>query len=359
VTEILSRRIGKTHSELVSPISAQSLCFVAVRVLLLPLAVFPLFAQLQNSRPTLRSVREIWGLNSAEAKNAYAVHLEGVVTYSDAEWGLLFIADETGAIYINTHGMGFSTPAGSRIHVDAVTGPGDIGTVIVRPNIHVLGQGSLPPPERRSLTEINTLTFDSHFVETHGVLAACDQPWARICFRIVDGKVSALVVIPIPNNASAQRLVGASVQIRGVSGVHLDPDGKPLSAMIFVSRLEDIKVEGGATQALNAVAVIVNKTNPVNNLSMAELKEILLGERLYWRGTQEISLLLPSPGSPDREIALSVLHMDDSSYERYWSERRSSGKAGHAPAAVSSTGVAAKSGLRHTRGNRNCPRGRR
>ena len=84
MTEILYRRIGKTHSELVSPISAQSLCFVAVRVLLLPLAVFPLFAQLQNNRPTLRSVREIWGLNSAEAKNAYAVHLEGVVTYSDA-----------------------------------------------------------------------------------------------------------------------------------------------------------------------------------------------------------------------------------------------------------------------------------
>lgn len=294
----------------------------------------------QDKLPTLRTVREIRQLNNTEARNAYPVQLEGVATYSDPEWGLLFLADNTGAIYINIHGMNSSFPAGSHLRVDAVTAPGDVGTVLVQPNIQVLGQGSLPAPEHRDIAELNTLTADSHLIEARGVLWACDQPWKRICFRISDGKVSALVVVPTPSNAAARRLVGANVRVRGVSGIHLDAKGKPVSAMIFVNHLEDIEVESGVSQNSNALAVVVHRNNPVNNLSMAELREILLGKRQYWRGAQQIVLLLPNNGSPERETALRLLDMNDSSYKRYWLEKTSAGQSGVAPATVPSAGLA-------------------
>ncbi len=314
---------------------ASSLC-----ALVLSVAALRGFAQTQEEHPTLRTVREVRQLNNIQARNAFPVQLEGIATYSDPEWGLLFLADGTGSIYINVHGMSSVFPAGSHIRVDAVTGPGDVGTVLVQPKVRVLGQSGLPAPERRNLAELNALTADSHFIETRGVLWASDQPWKRICFRISDGKASALVVVPTPSNAAARKLVGATVRVRGVSGIHLDEQVKPVSAMIFVNRLEDIEVEGGAAQNLNALAVVVHRNNPVTNLSLAELREILLGKQRYWKDGQQIVLLLPNSGSTERETALRALDMNDSSYKKYWLERTSAGEPGAAPAAVPSSGLA-------------------
>ena len=285
-------------------------------------------------------MREVSQVSNTAAKNAYHVRLEGVATYSDAEWGLLFLADDTGSIYINTHGMNLTIPAGSRVRVDAVTGPGDVGTTLVQPSVHVLDRGVLPTPERRSLTEINTLKYDSRFIETQGVLSACDQPWARICYRISDGKISALVVLPIPNNEAAALLVGAHVHVRGVSGVHIDANGKPSGAMIFVNRLEDIQIERGASQKIYALAVIVNPNNAVTNLSMAELREIYLGKRQYWKGTQKVVVLLPTGQSPAREAVLRLLQMDNSSFETYWSRKTGGQEADISAVTVPSSGLA-------------------
>jgi len=298
------------------------------------------FAQTPAPHPTLRTVKEVRELSNTEARNAYPVQLEGIATYSDSEWGLLFLADSTGAIYVNTHGMSASFPAGSHLRVDAVTGPGDVGTVLAQPTIHVLGQGQLPTPEHRSVADLDALKADSHFIETRGVLWACDQSWKRICFRIADGKASALVVVPTKSTAAAQKLVGATVRVHGVSGIHLDPNGKPLSALIFVNRIEDIEVEGGAAQNSNALAVIVNKSNAVNNLSTDELRDILLGKREYWKGTQRIQVLLPNGGSPDREVALRMVDMNDSTYKKYWLDKSNAGEVGSAPAAMPSSGIA-------------------
>jgi len=314
-------------------------------MLALSVVSLPGFAQATSAQapavhPTLRTVREVRELSNVEARNAYPVQLEGVATYSDQEWGLLFLADTTGAIYVNTHGMNASFPAGSRLRVDAVTGPGDVGTVLAQPTIHVLGQGALPAAEHRSVADLDALKADSHFIETRGVLWACDQSWKRICFRIADGKASALVVVPTKSTAAAQKLVGATVRVHGVSGIHLDANGKPVSALIFVNRLEDIEVEGGQSQNLNALAVIVNKDNPVSNLSSEELRAILLGKREYWKGSQKIVVLLPNVGSPEREVALRMVDMNDSSYKKYWLDRSSAGESGTAPAAMPSSGIA-------------------
>jgi hypothetical protein len=318
-------------------------CLVCTRVLwILALLVISLpgFAQAPSAHATLRTVREVRELSNVEARNAYPVQLEGVATYSDQEWGLLFLADATGAIYVNTHGMNASFPAGSRLRVDAVTGPGDVGTVLAQPTIHVLGQAALPAAERRSVAELDALKADSHFIETRGVLWACDQSWKRICFRIADGKASALVVVPTKSNVAAQKLVGATVHVRGVSGIHLDANGKPVSALIFVNRLEDIEVEGGQSQNLNALAVIVNKDNAVSSLSSEELRAILLGKRTYWKGSQKIVVLLPNGGTPEREVALRMVDMNDSAYKKYWLDKSNAGEPVVAPAAMPSSGIA-------------------
>jgi hypothetical protein len=293
-------------------------------------------AQAPNERRVLRTIREVNQLTNLEARNAFPVQLDAIVTYSDPEWGLLFVEDSTGAIYVNVHGMNLSFAAGGRVKIDAVTGPGDVDTVLVNPHVENIGKGDLPMPDRRSLANINAQKADSRFVVTRGVLRAGDQPWKRVCFRLFDGDVSALVVVPQLSSQEARQLVGATVRVRGVAGVHIDDKGKVVGSMIFVNHLEDIQAEGGAKPNSNTLAVVVNKSNPVNDLTVAELRRILLGERTYWKGSRKIILLLPTVGTPERQTALRVVSMDESNYRQYWQDKASGGEGNVAPTASAS-----------------------
>jgi len=212
------------------------------------LLLLPSLALAQSSPPgplrqPLRTVQQVNRLSNAEAAHTYPVEIVGVVTYSDSEWGLLFVEDDTGAIYINTHAMGVSFRAGTRLRVDAVTGPGDVLPVLLKPRFRVLGQGAPLAPEQRSLAELDTGAADSRWIVTRGVLRRGNQPWNRVCFRIFDGTVWALVVAPLADTPASQRLVGATVRVRGVCGSNIGSTGKRLGAQIFLSRLEDIEVE--------------------------------------------------------------------------------------------------------------------
>jgi PAS domain S-box-containing protein len=191
----------------------------------------------------LTTIREVSRLDNNEARNAFPVDLDGVVTYSDPEWGLLFVQDSTGAIYVDVHGQKLKLSPGTRLAVHAVTGPGDVRPVLVRPTPRVLGRGVLPVPAAMPLAELDGGSADSQWVETRGVLRPGQQSWNRICFRIVDGRTWALVVIPQPDNGESLRWIGARVKVRGVCGSRLGSHGKREGAQLFVSSLDDIQPE--------------------------------------------------------------------------------------------------------------------
>ena len=65
---------------------------------------------------------------------------------------------------------------------------------------------------------------------------------------------------------------------------------------------------GTASQAAaDDVAVIVNKSNPVSALTMAELQKILLGPRPKWTSGKEIAVLMTQPGQPERSGTLKIV----------------------------------------------------
>ena len=107
-----------------------------------------------------------------------------------------------------------------------------------------------------------------------------------------------------------------------------------------MNRLEDIEVEGGAAHDPNALAVIVNKDNPIDDLSMGELKRILLGERRYWSGTRKIAILLPTIGTSERVATLRLVAMDEANYKQYWQQKTSAGEIDVAPAVAPASAFA-------------------
>jgi ABC-type phosphate transport system substrate-binding protein len=55
------------------------------------------------------------------------------------------------------------------------------------------------------------------------------------------------------------------------------------------------------------LAIIVHKSNPVQNLSMGELREYFLAERSHWSTQQKIRVAMREPGSPEREAVLRLI----------------------------------------------------
>jgi diguanylate cyclase (GGDEF)-like protein/PAS domain S-box-containing protein len=191
----------------------------------------------------LRSVQEIAEMKNAEAVNAYPVEFTGSVTYSDPEWGLLFIQDASGSTYINMHGSPIKYPLGTMVRVNGVTAPGDVGPIVAHAKVLVMSSGPAPVPEPKVLADLDAGTADSHWVVTEGILRPCYESWTRVCFRIVDGKTIGWMVVPEQDNPAAERLVGSLVRVKGVCGAHLDKTNKRVGVLIFVNNLSDITLE--------------------------------------------------------------------------------------------------------------------
>ncbi|HEX9945583.1 MAG TPA: hypothetical protein VGG03_26520 [Thermoanaerobaculia bacterium] len=74
----------------------------------------------------------------------------------------------------------------------------------------------------------------------------------------------------------------------------------------------------GATRV--PIAVIVHEQVPVDDLSLAELRRIFLGERQSWSKELMITLLMPPSGSPEREVLLNKIYerRSEVQYQHYW-----------------------------------------
>jgi diguanylate cyclase (GGDEF)-like protein/PAS domain S-box-containing protein len=132
--------------------------------------------------------------------------------------------------------------AGTRVLVDGVTAVGDLRRVVTKPVIRVIGSGLPIKTLQKSVSELNSGLVDNKFVETEGVLRACDKTWTRICFRIIEGNATAWVVAPHPDTPATQLLIGATVRVKGVNSSHLDAAEKRFATQIFMDGLENIKV---------------------------------------------------------------------------------------------------------------------
>jgi phosphate transport system substrate-binding protein len=76
------------------------------------------------------------------------------------------------------------------------------------------------------------------------------------------------------------------------------------------------RVEASAAKP-ESLAIVVNQSNPVDNLSSAELRVIFLGERSHWPNGRRITLVMTEPGQPERETVLrEICRMSEPDFRR-------------------------------------------
>ena len=111
----------------------------------------------------------------------------------------------------------------------------------------------------------------------------------------------------------------ASVPLRGTTELTpSDPQGRPA--------------------ADDCLAIVVNRSNPVENLSFAELRKVFMGEQSHWSNGRRITVVMLESGKTERQAVLSrIYQMDDKDYNSYFLHNMFTGELHAAPVALASS----------------------
>jgi ABC-type phosphate transport system substrate-binding protein len=97
---------------------------------------------------------------------------------------------------------------------------------------------------------------------------------------------------------------------------------KRVTAMLLVLILLTMAVQSPSTAQTskdNDVAVVVNSDTPVSDLSLSEVRKVLLGERQYWNSKLPVTLLIRAPVARERDVVLKVIYqMSEAQFKQYW-----------------------------------------
>src|SRR5438067_1701970 len=74
------------------------------------------------------------------------------------------------------------------------------------------------------------------------------------------------------------------------------PAGLPHPAMAIASSEQGV--------AMEPLAIVVNRSNPVDDLSSSELRAIFLGSRGHWPSGRRVTLVMREIDDPGREVIL-------------------------------------------------------
>jgi signal transduction histidine kinase len=193
--------------------------------------------------PPFTTVEQVRGITPGQADRHHPVHLRGVVTFSD--WNAdqaMFLQDQTASIYVKLTSAG-DLPVGEEVEVDGTTTAGDFVPYVNAVQISRLGLKPLPEPRRVSYEQLASGKEDSQWVEVSGVVRSVMESTknrTRVDLLVNGQRLSALV--GRLDTTNAQRLVYATVRVRGVCRTGFNSKRQLRAPYLSVSSSADIAV---------------------------------------------------------------------------------------------------------------------
>src|SRR3984957_12184485 len=92
-----------------------------------------------------------------------------------------------------------------------------------------------------------------------------------------------------------------------------------LAFMIMMAALWPGRSTSYAALEGGDIAIVVRPDVPVDNLSFAELRRLMLGDRQFWSLNLRVTLVVRAPGAREREVALrDIYQMSEAQFRQYW-----------------------------------------
>jgi len=89
------------------------------------------------------------------------------------------------------------------------------------------------------------------------------------------------------------------------------------------------------------IALVANPDTPVSNLTLSEVRKVLLGDRQYWSTNVPVVLLIRAPVARERNVVLKIIYqMSESQFKQYWIAKIFRAESASAPKVVYSNDMA-------------------
>ena len=89
------------------------------------------------------------------------------------------------------------------------------------------------------------------------------------------------------------------------------------------------------------IAIVVRPDVPVDNLTFAELRRLMLGDRQFWTSNLRVTLLVRAPGAHERDVVLKTIYqMSEAQFRQYWIAKVFRAEAASGPRIVYSNEMA-------------------
>lgn len=233
------------------------------------------------SPPPLTRNEQIRRLSVKEADQELPVDLEGVITYVDSLWNLLFIHDGAIGLFVNLTAIKerpFSL--GQRLQVEGITGSGHFAPMVYARRVKVLGQAPLPASQSPPLDRLIEGGMDAQYIEISGVVRAVATWYGHAALDLTfnNQRFNVLVLTEAGKNPFA-RLLHSEIRVRGTCSAVFNEKRQSLGFKVFVQSGDFIKVEKAAPADLFSLP-----SQPINTL-MRFHPDGEVGHRVRVRGT--------------------------------------------------------------------------
>jgi ABC-type phosphate transport system substrate-binding protein len=112
---------------------------------------------------------------------------------------------------------------------------------------------------------------------------------------------------------------------------------RAVAIMVMATTMGLIVPANPAQAAGDPIVVIVNGSNPVDNLTMGELRRLFLADRSHWETGREVAPVMLPAGAPERTVFLKVVcSMNDADLDKYFLQAAFAGKSTILPRVVGS-----------------------
>jgi len=102
----------------------------------------------------------------------------------------------------------------------------------------------------------------------------------------------------------------------------MNATNKHIAAILLIMMWLTMTVQGPSTAQTTKggdIAVVVNSDTPVSDLSLSDVRKVLLGERQYWNSKLPVTLLIRAPQARERDVVLKVIYqMSEAQFKQYW-----------------------------------------
>ena len=112
----------------------------------------------------------------------------------------------------------------------------------------------------------------------------------------------------------------------------------PLALGALLASLCGVAPRTAHAQEAEPLAIVVNRNNPLSEISLVDLRRVFRGQRSRWSNGRRVTLVMRDPGTREREAILHSLYgVAEDDYRRTYMQAVFSGETTDAPKTLAST----------------------